>query len=466
MRKGLILIFCLLLASFPALADESPAFLPPTCTEPGYILHEENGSIRPEETDPPLGHDYRDGICARCGEKQGNILLDSLPRIEFTGSMEGMSRERRIPLACALILPEGDYACYSFTTFQGHSTMEFEKKNFTLRFFQDARITEKFRISFRNWRSEHKYILKAHYQDVSVSRNLIAAGVWADMAASRENLPRQLQSSSSFGAVSGFPVTVWLNGEFLGLYTLNLHKDEDLFAMNGVKREAIVICNSETLPEALFLAPASFLEESDWELEYCGTGNGAWAEKSFNELIAFVMESDDDTFKARLHEYLDTDAAIDYLLFLYALGLSHSGAKDLVMIKYENTPWLPSAYDMEEAFGLDLEKGAYLPPDAFLPVKTETGWNSGTGSLLWDRLLSLFEGEIRQRYLFLREHALSEESLLARAKAHLAAIPDEIIREDLNLYPVRPAPTEGYRTQILQYIENRLPLLDHALLEE
>lgn len=467
MKKGFIFFCCLLLLPFSAFSAEKTTAYPPTCTEAGYILHEENGVIQIEEGEAPLGHDYIDQICSRCGEKEKDPLSDSLPRVELTGDISGISRERRVTLKCTLHFPEGEISCYAFTTYQGHSTMEFDKKNFTIRLFQDERITEKQRISLRGWQAEHKYILKAHYQDASLSRNLIAAGIWADMAKSRENLPPQLQASSSFGAVSGFPVILFLNGEFLGLYTWNLHKDEDLFAMGGVRREAIVIANGQSAPESLFRAPASFLPEGDWELEYCGTGNqGAWAEESFNSLIRFIMESDDEAFRSRLFEYLDTKAAIDYLIFLYALGLSHSGAKDLVMLQYEDTPWIPSAYDMEEAFGLDLERGAFLPPDQFLPVKTEAGWDSKTGSLLWDRLLSLFEKEIRERYRDLRAHALSEESLMARAEYYLNALPDALIEKDLSLYPGRPYPTENCAGQILQYIQNRLPLLDEIFMEE
>ena len=76
---------------------------------------------------------------------------------------------------------------------------------------------------------EHKYILKANYADVTQSRNLICADVWSDMAASRANVHPRLVRTSNYGAVDGFPVSVWHNSEFLGLYTLNLHKDDDLF---------------------------------------------------------------------------------------------------------------------------------------------------------------------------------------------------------------------------------------------
>ena len=85
-----------------------------------------------------------------------------------------------------------------------------------------------------------------------------------------------------------------------------------------------------------------------------------------------------------------------------------------MLLKYHDCDvWIPSVYDMEHAFGLSQDGTAYVSPDVFLPTRTDGIWDSGTGSLLWDRMLNLFETEIRARYTDLHQTVLTEEHLTA-----------------------------------------------------
>ena len=452
-----------------------------TCAENGHTFYEDiiDGTVVDIQDDVPAkGHRFglweddpnSNGlvrICTVCGfqeHKQKDTL--SLPRIDLVGDIDGISKSERVLLSFDFFSSDESFSCFAYTSYQGHTTLHLEKHNYTVRLFDDAELTEKHRISFRNWQREHKYILKANYLDPSQARNLVSAGIWADMAVSRAGLSERLRTTSNYGAVDGFPVTVWLNGEFLGLYTMNLHKDDDLYGMEKGAAEAVVIANAQTKDESLFRSRASFdPDEGDWEMEFCGTGeNDQWAEDSFNDLIDFVMASDDKTFREGLAEYLDVDAAVDYLIYLYALGLTDNSARDLVMLKYEGEPWIPSAYDMEDAFGLSPDGTSYLSPSCFLPRQSEGKWISGTNSLLWDRVLQCFFPEIQTRYTQLRKGILSEDALIRRIDTYMDAIPTRYYEDDLALYPNRPIPQGDPRIQMENYIRERFPLLDEALL--
>ena len=292
----------------------------------------------------------------------------------------------------------------------------------------------------------------------------MGARVWQEITACRDNLAPRIAALPLKGAVGGFPVQVYLNDEYFGLYTLNLHKDDDLYGMEEGERAAIAICNDQTMAEALFRGRAAFLEnnESDWELEYCGTKDDAWARDSFNALIDFVMTSTDEAFRQNLSNHLDVDAAIDYLLHIYALGLQRSGAKDLVMLSYGDV-WIPSAYDMDEAFGLDARAQRYLAPEEFLPVLTEDGWDSATSSLLWDRLLDAFTPEICARYTELRRSILSDDHLLQLVHEYIGSIPEAFYDMDMYLYEDRPLTAADMEAQIAAYIPARLAALDEIL---
>lgn len=441
----------------------------PSCVEAGYTRYEdaETGVIRIEDGAPALGHSFvqRDSsrVCERCGYSEPVSGQSRLPRIELNGSMEGISKADRVLLDFQFESDETQFSCYANTSWQGHSSLENAKKNYTIRLFDDENLTMKHRLAFGSWHPEHKYVLKANYADATQSRNLICAHIWRSMAESRASLPDRLRSTVNLGAVDGFPVTVWVNGAFHGLYTMNLHKDDDLYDMRLGGRDAIMICNAQTMDEALFRAEAAFIEDqSDWEVEFATPEETQWAQQHFNSLIRFVMEADDETFRSNLAQQLDVDAAIDYLLFIYAMGLTDSAAKDLVMLTYDGGPWIPTVYDMEDAFGLSADGSSAKGPDAFLPSCQDGVWSSGTGSLLWDRLLQQFGDRIIGRWQELRGGVFSQEALTAQIAEMLDAVSEDWIQMDLELYPGRNL-IQDPRNQIYNYMEQRLLLLDDVL---
>ncbi len=453
----------------------------PTCEEAGYIVRENKaeGYTVIDEGKPALGHEYGEWkrnpdngmmvtVCTRCGKEISRRAVHeySIPRIDFTGSMEGIGKKDQVTLGFDFASSTDNFSCYSYTTWQGHNTLKYPKKNYTIRLFNDDSITEKHRLAFNGWQREHKYILKANYRDISQARNLIAANLWADLVASRPGLFETLKHTSNYGAVDGFPVVVYLNGEFHGLYTMNLHIDDDLYQMDNA-RDTVMIANSTEPDECRFQAEAAFTDQKNaWEVEFCGSGeDDQWAKDSLNELIRFVMKSDDETFRAQLKDYLDVDGAIDYLIFLYVTGLQNNAGKDLVLLKYHDcSVWIPSVYDMERAFGLGLDGTEYISPEVFLPEISDEVRNSGTGSLLWDRLLQGFTQEIRARYSELRQTLLEEEKLIGRVEAYMEQIPDIYQEMDLKLFP-RQVPEQKPREQMIQYIRQRLTVLDQALKE-
>ena len=448
---------------------------PPTCEEDGYIVRENTveGYTVIDEGKPALGHEYGEwkqdpvtGLyitaCVHCGKEftRHNQYSETIPRIDFTGSMDGISKSDRITLQFEFTSPTKMFSCYSYTTWQGHNSLMLPKKNYTIRLYSDEGISQKYRLVFNNWQREHKYVLKANYRDISQARNLVAANIWADMAASRSNLYEILRQTSNYGAVDGFPVVVYLNQEFIGLYTMNLHIDDDLFQMKS-PHDAVLITNSVEPEECRFYSEATFTDENSWEIEYCGTGeNNQWAKDTLNELINFIMTSSDEEFKNDLGVHLDVDGAVDYLIFIYVLGLKDNAVKDLVLLKYEDCDALiPSVYDMEHAFGLATDGKTFMSPYKFLPFRTENGLNSNTGSLLWDRMLQLFNTEIQARYTILRKTVLSRTALINRVNTYIDSIDPIYYTYDIEKWQ-RDFPEESPKEQMTNYIDERLRLLD------
>lgn len=454
--------------------------VPPTCTDNGYSLYtgREDGSTYVDDIVQAPGHSFgqwvsdgadqpvqassRSRSCTVCGTQEQEWVYPQLPIpvLALEGSLTGIGKKQEVEMFAGFYSQERTFTSEATLKYQGHESLAFDKKNYTLKFWEDAEHSDKNKMTFSHWNAESKYILKANYIDPSGCRNLICADVWAAMTASREQLPEEFHSLSNYGAVDGFPVALYINGQYQGLYNMNLHKDDDLFAMSEGAEHAILITNEDTQPEANFRGNSAFREDSAWEVEYCGTENRGWAQDKLNELITFVQQSDDETFRRDLGKYLDVGSAIDYLLSTYALGLTNHGASDLVLVCYDrDDPWTASMYDMETAFGLGADGLSAASPEEFLPYESNGIWASGTDNLLWDRLIANFYPEMCQRYAQLRQQILATQTLQGMVTDITGSIPADIYTENDALYPGFPTASESIE-QIRQYITHRTPYMD------
>lgn len=456
----------------------------PTCTKSGYSLYTDlnTGEVYVQDIIDATGHDFgpwvlsqnilgincgfSTRICSVCGQEEMKAEYPELgiSRISLYGSLDGIGKKTEVPLTAHLELKEDDLSidCYASLKYQGHVSLSYDKKNYTLKLFNDEARQEKNKLTLSHWNKENKYILKANYVDTSQCRNLVCADVWADICAARSNIPPQFKDLSNYGAIDGLPVALYINDQFWGLYNMNLHKDDDLFCMEEDAQHAILISNNSAMPEASFREQAVFTENSPWEVEFCGTEDSTWAKEKLNALIEFVMNSDDKTFRTELSQYLDINAAIDYLIAMYALGLTNHGNQDLVLVSYGDI-WIPSMYDMETAFGLQEGGADWHEYKAFLPVKEGNTWLSGTDNLLWDRLLQNFFPEIRARYQELRADILDPQNLCKRVNTFMETIPAELYDAEQERNP-HPRSYVEHNKQMTTYIVERIEALDLLLL--
>ena len=457
----------------------------PTCTENGYVTAEKaDGSyskvIRIIEAQ---GHsldemllqtpadDVNCGIaerrCENCTYTEQVVVYPDcdIARLCMYGDLTGIGKKAEVPITVTFEGAGKEIDCYALLKYQGHTSLAYDKKNYTLKLFKDEAFEQKNKITFFDWNKEHKYILKANYIDPSVCRNLVCADLWSEMASCRENIPARLAESSNFGATDGFPLALYLNDEFHGLYTFTLHRDDDLFAMEDGNMDGILVLNSALTDAAFFRAPAVFDDESDWEIEYNGLEDDTlWLEDKLNALINFVCTASDAEFKADLHQYLDVHSAIDYLTAICSLGLTNSGAKNLTLAAYDDGVLFCSLCDMENAFGLSPDGTEVRPPDTYLPVCIDGTWDSGTGSLLWDRLLQNFYPEICDRYTELRQEILTDERICGKVSNFLQPISGDFYEADRQLYPQMPLLPVDTQAQIEEYVPQRLLLLDALFL--
>lgn len=454
----------------------------PTCENEGYTIYEKNGKTQYKDFVPAIGHKFsewlvlqnptinncgtRERYCNECKVKESEKTYfdSSMSRICLEGDITNISKTNQVKVEVELLHDKIEYNGYALLKYQGHSSLKYDKKNFTIKFFEDEDCSVKKKITFYDWNSENKFILKANYIDVSRSRNLICADIWSQMVSSRTDVHERLIGTSNYGAVDGFPTTVYLNGEFIGVYLLTLHKDDDLFEMKDDRKDGIVIINKSGSDESLFKDKVNWENTESWEVEYCGTEDDSWLKEKLNTFIDFIINSSDNEFKNLIGNYINVNSLIDYMIAMYTLGLHTNYSKDLIFITYDNDVFIATLFDTENAFGLLEDEETFINPVKFMPELVNDLWSSKTGSLLWDRFLNAFYDEIATRYKELRTNILSEDNIEKVIKSRIYSIDEMFNNADMVLYPNQPLQNISHIDQIMNYTFKSLLMLDEIFI--
>lgn len=474
----LVIIFGFIGFLFYSCREKVIKIVKPTCVESGYSIYKKNKKTQIRDIIPAKGHEFGEWIiltepsgvtkgvrthrCMVCdyGENENFFNKSDLPQIMFYGDISSIGKKDLVVVKSKYRDNDTEFDGFATLKYQGHSSLKYDKKNFTVKFFEDRDCTKKKNLQFSHWNKENKYILKANYIDVSRSRNLICADIWSQMVAEREGVHSRLLNTSNHGAVDGFPVEVYLNDEFIGTYNLTLHKDDSLFAMEEGKKDGIVIVNEGNSKESLFKQTVNWDATQDWEVEFCGTENDDWIKDKTNAFIEFVMSSTNEGFKKNLSKYADVNSLVDYVIAIYILGLNSNYSKDLIFVSYDDGPLIASLFDMENAFGMKPDGTGFESISHCLPIKKNGNWNSGTDSLLWDKVIRNYYSEIQVRYKELRQNVLSEKNIFQIAEEKTSIIPETINRADFELYNEQPLQDISHLMQIKNYTKERIDALD------
>ena len=351
---------------------------------------------------------------------------DDIPKVFFGGALQQTKDEAVVPFR--YISKTDDFSGYAEIKAQGNSSMNYAKKNQTVKLFKDADCTEKLKVDFKGWGKQNKHVYKANWIDLTHARNVVSARLWADVVKSRANyadLPELLRTAPNQGAVDGFPIKVYAAGVYQGRYTMNIPKDAWAFNMDDKLDNHCVLCG-ENYVSGCFRAAAN-INESDWTDEIHKTVPES-IKTRWNQVISFVMNSTDEEFKANLNQFFYVDSLIDYYLFgLASCGLDAFG-KNQIYATYDGQRWIASMYDMDSTWGLWWTGANFVATDY---DRTEfQDFKDGNGNLLYIRLEELFFEEIQARWEELKNVVLSIENVINRFERFTDIAPAELVEED------------------------------------
>lgn len=146
----------------------------------------------------------------------------------------------------------------------GRTSALYKKKNYTFDFFNDAEHLDAFTIKFGDWVSMDSYYFQGWYSDAFRGIDIIEYKLYQQIISTRgclkdkpykyhilKNLSssgnedsKELENNFEKNALCtpmGFPVVMYLNDEFWGIYTIMLKKNRANFRMNKKDYNAVML---------------------------------------------------------------------------------------------------------------------------------------------------------------------------------------------------------------------------------
>jgi hypothetical protein len=326
-----------------------------------------------------------------------------------------------------------DFECVSKIKIQGASSAHYPKKNYTIKLFEDDSLENKNNVDF-GWGKQNKYCLKANYIDSSHARNIVGARLASQVAATRANINSTLASSPNYGLIDGFPVLVYVNGEFHGLYTLNIPKDNWQFSMKTDEslRQALLMADSWTDSVKMKEPISEDITASGWDIEHCSTADESWIRESFNELIELINCGDQERILRELPERLDIDSAIDNFILTYTMNAGDNQSKNILWATYDGKLWIPSMYDMDATFG-SWWNGTPIGTPGVVTKDVYPSWNEdgsydipGNASKMYHILIQYYGDRVEARWTELRQSIITAENITSLFDSFLSDIPDVV----------------------------------------
>ena len=296
---------------------------------------------------------------------------------------------------------------------QGSSSAVYPKKNWTIAMYNDAAMNSKFSLSVNNSIYTNEWVYKANFIDASMMRNVAAYRLWKEMEKVRVGYPkRDIEKSydqvgnngfdtKATGVPDGFPCELYINGEWYGIGTFNLGKKKENYNINDALPNHIQI---ETAYRQMDFTNLILGEDYNFRSPKNVTSVAQNAVTQFMQVAA----APDAEFKTNVPLLFDLANLIDYYILCQILFLPDNLGNNIMLTRW-NDKFIFFPYDLDNAWGLNWD-GTYLFPTNLDPVASKPDLPSGTINF-WNKVKFNFKDEIKERYLELKKHAISQNNL-------------------------------------------------------
>lgn len=399
--------------------------------------------------------------CSACGATYEASVTSrdvGMPIVELTGDLSGMTKEQKVTAHLAFSSASRSFETDATMKWQGDTSLRYAKKNYSVTFITESGAKNKLEVC-PEWGRQSKYCLKANWVDLSAARNIVSARLWGEIVHAR-CADDPVDPLWNGGAVDGFPVLLYNNGNFLGLYTFNTPKDKWIYGMGDGDTEGLLMANGYANSVCMYqpIADVNNPEGSQWEVEYCSTEEDpegvAWLSEAMNRLITCISTLDGAELKAALGQYADVDRIIDYLVYITVLRAEDNRAKNIMWATYDGTKFIPCAYDLEGSWGMNWS-------GSFVSGSPEE-YTTPTDTMFLSKMVNNYGEELKARYAELRRSVLSYHNIETLFSSYVSQIPDLVYQAEKDRWPNQPGVKNNDLSQILTFARRHLRYLDNT----
>lgn len=386
---------------------------------------------------------------------------DDIPMVFITGEMP--TSKKYVKGEIEYKSKTNSFHAYTYIKLQGTSSLAHPKKNFTINLYTNENRNIKLNKEFKNWGAHNNFVLKADYIDILHARNVVGAKLWGKVVGSRsdyDTLPEELRNSPNNGAIDGFPIKVFINGVYNGLYNWTIPKCDWMFGMDDKNPNHFVLCaeTNDNGDISYKYNPCNFnqswsgIDGDNWSIEVGESGQTLT--EQINTLIGAINTSN----FAMLEEVLDIQSAIDYFIFQDIILGTDGLAKNMLLATYNFAKWRISAYDLDSTFDLDWHGQILNCYDS--TIGSVPPYNNAYSQLL-SLLQNEYPSEMLTRYVELRNSVLSKNSIISAFEDYINIFGEDLYIQDTILYPDIPSVTTNTLKEIRDFVVNRLAFLDN-----
>lgn len=402
----------------------------------------------------------KDNILTEVNKKSINTepVDGDLPVVYITGEIP--TTKKYVKGEIEYISKTSKFKVYTYIKLQGDSSLQYPKKNFTIKLYKNEARTIKANKEFKNWGAHNNFVLKADYIDITHARNVVSAKLWSKVVQNRSDydmLPDGIKNSPNNGVIDGFPIKVYINGEYCGLYCWTIPKCDWMVGMDSsnINHALLSAEFNDNGDIAYQYNPCNFNALWDGISSYfdvkVGT-NDTTLVSSLNRVISAVMNAD----KTTLEQVLDIQGAIDYFIFQTVILSTDGLAKNMLLATYDMTKWYLCPYDMDATFDLDgngniLDEYDTLPPGY--------PYNNRYSSLL-TYIMDGYNNEYKARYFELRKSVLSYSSIINEFEKYIATYGEDIYIQDTINFPAIPSVPVNTLNSLRTFVKDRFNFLD------
>ncbi len=358
-----------------------------------------------------------------------------LPIVYLTGDITGMDKDNAVSMQYVY----GDKSGECEVKWQGTSSLNYPKKNYTIKFDNAFEAVE-------GWGEQKKYCLKAYYIDYSHLRDRVGAIIWGAIA-KRNTEVTWTNALPNCGAVAGFPCMVVINGEYMGLYSFNTPKDPWLFGFADNDVNCAIVGMAKDGNVTRFKAPTVF-SDSGFEYEHLADGvDEATMTTQFGGIYTAIQNSENKS-NCYSADCLNSRISVLNVIqhFIFAVVFSHRdgiGKNTLFVTNDGGAKWTISEYDMDSTLGNNVYG------DSYINGKDQTFANYANTSKLFEVVYKYDKSRVIAQYKNLRKVALLEATVANTILNEGAKIPKAVLDYETKLWPGIPGTNTNNVNQML-----------------